>query len=52
MGFYGSNYPTNSVKALKEVHRVSKKRPTFWLAITLTHMNGFWCFLAEMLRIK
>jgi len=29
-----------------------KKRPNFWVAITLTHMNGFWYFLAEMLPIK
>jgi len=34
------------------VHRVSKKTSHLWLAITLTQMNGFWYFLAEMLPIK
>jgi len=29
-----------------------KKNVPLWLAITLTHMNGFWYFLAEMLPIK
>jgi len=29
-----------------------KKTSHLWLAITLTHMNGFWYFLAEMLPIK
>jgi len=31
---------------------VSQKTSHLWLAITLTHMNGFWYFLAEMLPIK
>jgi len=30
----------------------SQKTSHFWLAITLTHMNGFGYFLAEMLPIK
>jgi len=29
-----------------------KKTSHLWLAITLTHMNGFWYFLAEMLPMK
>jgi len=29
-----------------------KKTSHHWLAITLTHMNEFWYFLAEMLPIK
>jgi len=29
-----------------------KKMSHLWLAITLTHMNGFWYFLAEMLPIS
>jgi len=29
-----------------------KKTSHLWLAVTFTHMNGFWYFLAEMLRIK
>jgi len=29
-----------------------KKTSHLWLAITLTHMNGFWYFLAEMLLMK
>ena len=29
-----------------------KKTSHLWLAITLTHMNGFWYVLAEMLPIK
>ena len=33
------------------IYRVSKTSH-LWLAITLTHMNGFWYFLAEMLPIK
>ena len=33
------------------LHGVSKKSH-LWLAIILTHMNGFWYFLAEMLPIK
>jgi len=29
-----------------------KRTSHLWLATTLTHMNGFWYFLAEMLPIK
>ena len=29
-----------------------KRMSHIWLAITLTHMNGFWYFLAKMLPIK
>ena len=31
---------------------VSQKTSHLWLAVTLTHMNGFLYFLAEMLPIK
>jgi len=31
---------------------VSQKTSHFWLAITLTHVNGFRFFSAEMLSIK
>jgi len=34
------------------IYTVSQKTSHLWLAITLTHMNGFWHFLAEMLLIK
>jgi len=36
------------------MYTVSQKTSHLWLAITLTvtHMNGFWYFLAEMLLIK
>jgi len=34
-----------------KLHRVSKTSH-LWLAITLTHVNGFWYFLAEILLIK
>jgi len=33
-------------------YTVSQKTSHLWLAITLTHMNWFWHFLAEMLTIK
>jgi len=33
-------------------YTVSQKTSHLWLAITLTHMNGFWYFLAEMLPTK
>jgi len=31
---------------------VSQKTSHIWFAKTLTHMNGFWYFLAKMLLIK
>jgi len=34
------------------LYTMSQKTSHVWLAITLTHMNGFWYFLAEMLPIK
>jgi len=35
------------------MYTVSQKKTShLWLAITLTHVNGFWYFLAEMLPIK
>ena len=34
------------------LHPCLKKTSHLWLAITLTHVNGFWYFLAEMLPIK
>jgi len=33
-------------------YTVSEKTSHLWLAITLTHVNGFWYFLAEMLPMK
>jgi len=33
-------------------YTVSQKTSHLWLAITLTNVNGFWYFLAEMLPIK
>jgi len=33
-------------------YSVSKKTSHVWLAITLTHVNGFWYFLPEMLPMK
>jgi len=44
----GRNYAT----VILCIHRVSKKTSHLWLAITLTRMNGFWYFLAEMILIK
>jgi len=35
-----------------KIHRVSKNVPPLACYITLTHMNGFWYFLAAMLPIK
>ena len=29
------------------IHRVSKRTSHLWLAITLTHMNGFWYFFGR-----
>jgi len=37
---------------MPSLHHVSKTTSHRRLAITLTHMNGFWYFLAEMLPIK
>jgi len=37
------------------MHKYTKSQKTsraLWLAMTLTHVNGFLYFLAEMLRIK
>jgi len=33
-------------------YTVSQKTSHCWLAITLTHINGFWYFLAQILPIK
>jgi len=38
--------------AVLHTYTVSQKTSHLWLAITLTCMNGFWYFLAEMLPIK
>jgi len=34
------------------IYTVSQKTSHLWLAITFTHIYGFWYFLAEMLPIK
>jgi len=41
----------NFLSVRRMLHGVSKKSH-LWLAITSTHMNGFWYFLAKMLSIK
>jgi len=41
-----------SVAIRIRIYTVSQKTSHLWLAITLTHMNRFWYFLAEMLPIK
>ena len=38
--------------ALVRIYTVSQKTSHLWLAITLTHVNGFWYFFAQMLPIK
>jgi len=43
-GFAGSRFT--------EFYIVPQKTSHLWLAMTLTHMNGFWYFLAEMLPKK
>jgi len=47
--------PSHAIKRLiinvNKLHRVSKTSH-LWFAITLTHVNGFWHFLSEMLPIK
>jgi len=34
------------------MYTVSQKTSHLWLAVTLTYVNGFWYFLAQMLPIK
>jgi len=44
--------PSNPRRATSLYYTVSRKTSHLRLAITLTHINGFWYFLAEMLPIK
>jgi len=41
-----------SLDDLHSIHCVSKMSRRLWFAITLTYVNAFWYFLAEMLLIK
>jgi len=44
--------PINHLDLLLRSTPCLKKTSRLWLAITLTHMNGFYYFLAEMLMIE
>jgi len=45
-------YTAHSATPLIRCVHYTVSQKNLWLAITLTHMNGFWYFLAKMLLIK